>query len=549
MTFKPQITKTYWFIVVAFLILFAPLALDFNFYYPDEVHYSDAAIEMLQNGDFLTPHQGSGELRFNKPIVSYWFVLLGFKLFGINAFAARFFFFISGALILILVYHISLVLHENKKTALLATMIAVSNVTFLMSSMRSIPDILLCLFITISFYGFAGFLRFGNNTPKKFYWMLFLGMAIAYEVKGIPALILGAIELLFLLLNPWQRIKWKKLIHLPSMLSAIILGSFWFVFMYVYYGNEFIQSFYDDQIGERVAINYFTMLGNIGISFGLMLALLFPWITFVKRQSSFFGSGNKTEKAFRIFAITTIVLFTFASGTAFKVYDRYLLPLVPILAVWMASIIIKTIDKEPLILRIWSILAVLVHGILLAFALTISITLKESAAHYIWLFSGLAISSYILYRLFQSRNVLWLALAVPLIAYNLTIVTHTISFPSEGQQIAKILEKNNIDNHQEIGFIGNPQIASKLRIVSKGQYQITNLNELFAEYESENFKVIVVGQKDMYLFPKTSFTVLGNSINWSSYESNELIYSLFKGDYRRMLAQNGKKYYVLMRNH
>jgi len=289
------------------------------------------------------------------------------------------------------------------------------------------------------------------------------------------------------------------------------------------------------------------MLRNLGISFGLMFILLYPWITFVSLKSDSFKPEGKTEKSFNIFAIITILLFTFVSGTVFKFYDRYLLPLVPIISILMASFIGENINRRPAILKIWSILAVIVHGILLAFATTISITLHETAIHHLWVFSGFVVSGYILYRLFKSRNAIWLALAVPLIAYNLTIITHTISFPGEGQQISKILEDNSISNTSEIGFIGNAQIASKLRIITKNTFQVINLSDAFAEYESENYEVLIVSQEDMYLFPSTSFTILGNSNNWSSYESNELIFSLFKGDYRKKLAKFGKKYYVLKR--
>ena len=545
MKIKPQITNSLWFIVAAYLILVAPLALDFNFYYPDEVHYSDAAIEMMQNNDFLTPYQGSGELRFNKPIITYWIVLLGFRIFGISAFAARFFFFLAGAGVLLLVYQICKLIYDSKQTALIGTAIAASNVTFLMSSMRSIPDILLCLFISLSLLGFAGFIRFGNQTPKKYHWLLFVGLALAFEVKGIPAIMIGGYGLLFLLINPWNQIKLKKLIHWPSIITAIIIASYWFVVMFIFYRNEFFKSFYNDQVGERISINFRVVLDNLGLSLGLIAGLLMPWITFISKKQKVFNTENVPQKTFQFFTVIGTAIFVLLAGLVFKFYDRYLLPLVPLWSVMMAFLISENITKKQALIKFWGILSVILQATLLAFAITISITLKEDSIHYIWLFSGLVVTSLISYQLFKTRKMVWLAISVPLIAYNLTIVTHTISFPGEGQQITQILKNNRIDKANEIGFVGNPQIASKLRIASKGNYKVINLNKLYAEYESENYNTLIVSERDMYLYPDSIFSVIGNSVSWSSPNSRLFINSLWNGKYRENLRRYGKKYYII----
>nr|WP_293304666.1 hypothetical protein [Allomuricauda sp.] len=59
-------------------------------YILDEARNSEAAREMFVTGDIIVPYF-NGQLRTDKPPLHYFFMMLGYKLFGVNAFGARFF--------------------------------------------------------------------------------------------------------------------------------------------------------------------------------------------------------------------------------------------------------------------------------------------------------------------------------------------------------------------------------------------------------------------------------------------------------------------------
>lgn len=547
MNYKPQITHNYWFIIAAFLILFAPLALNYNFYYPDEVHYNDAAVQMLNNGDYLTPYQGSGELRFNKPIITYWFVLMGFKLFGISAFAARFFFFLSGAIILLLVYRLANLIYSNKKTALLAIAITAGHPTFLMSSMRSIPDILLCLFMTASALGFAGLIKFGNRTPAIYKWLLYLGLALAFEVKGIPAVLLGAAGLAFLALNPWQRTHWKNLLHWPSLSTALIIASSWFIVMFLKYGQEFTQSFYNDQLGERITISIQSISMNIGLSFLILIALFLPWVSFISKPSGEKQKKQSTEFIFQAFAITWIIAVILMSGMVFKFYERYLLPVIPVCAIWLANLITGKIEIKPRLIKLWSLIMVCGNTVFILAAAVFYLNFDNKPLDYIWLIVAILITILVLYNFFKTKNMVWFSISILTISIHISIITHKISFPNEGQQIVQIIKSSNINTTQGIAFIGDPECSSKLRIACKNELYVVNMDELFAEYESESYDILIVSEDDIFLFPRRDFEYLGNSLSWNSSQSQSLILSALKGNYVQQVQSLGKKYYLLKR--
>ena len=62
-----------------------------------ESNYALTAKEMVLSGDWLSP-QIYGHYWYDKPIMFYWLTALGFKLFGITEFAARFFPAVFGML-------------------------------------------------------------------------------------------------------------------------------------------------------------------------------------------------------------------------------------------------------------------------------------------------------------------------------------------------------------------------------------------------------------------------------------------------------------------
>jgi 4-amino-4-deoxy-L-arabinose transferase-like glycosyltransferase len=261
-----------------FLLLVAPFALQYHFFFPDEMYYLDGAIFMQQNHDYLTPTTHSGELRFNKPILSYYLVLLGHKLFGINAFSSRFFFLLAGALTVLLAYCIGKTISNNKHTASLSAMIAASHPILILSSTRSIPDILLALFVTLSALGVAGLIRFGNKAPTKYLWFFYLGLAFAFEVKGLPAAALGGLAFVFLLVSPAEKISIKKLLHWPSLLITIILAFWWFAVMYSLHGNLFIEGFMEDQVGVRFRTFALRFLSQFVLAVLMMAGFFLPWV-------------------------------------------------------------------------------------------------------------------------------------------------------------------------------------------------------------------------------------------------------------------------------
>ncbi|MBN2805234.1 MAG: glycosyltransferase family 39 protein [Prolixibacteraceae bacterium] len=535
---------SHWFLIVAYILLVGSLALDYHFYYPDELHYTDAAIQMIQSGDYLTPIDGSNHARFNKPIVSYWFVAAGYRMFGIHAFGSRIFFLLAGATICLLVFLIGRLIYNDQTKAYIGMAIAATQIPLIMSSIRSIPDVLLCLFMTLSVLGVAGFIKYGQATPVRYHWMLYLGLALAVGVKGIHALALGIAALAFLCFNPWQAVSIKKLLHWPSMVTAFFLGAWWFVSMYLLYGQDFSYSFLHDQVGTRISGNVFTIGKNLLLSLGFLLLFFIPWIFFIRplheakkwrpSQASVFG-------AFTIFFVmVAVLLISFVSSF----YERYLLPAIPLLSVWMGHLVAENLPLKKKALGFWIVTFMVLHVIILSFAALMLTTMSFRPGNAIFLTTGILLTFGIFYKLIKSLHLGWFALSMLLFAFNLSLITRNISSPDEGEQIFTQLKGMTLDNMTSIGFGGDAQVAAKIRVACSGQYQIMNLSDEYLSSEIPAFDLIIGNEKMITELPSHHYTMISGAASWNPHQGWPLLKAIVNGTYHQELENLGKRYYI-----
>ena len=86
---SPEIKNT----LVLFILSFAICSLNIGgntIYILDEAKNATCALEMMQRNDWVVP-TFNGELRTDKPPLHYFLMLISYRVFGVNEFAARFF--------------------------------------------------------------------------------------------------------------------------------------------------------------------------------------------------------------------------------------------------------------------------------------------------------------------------------------------------------------------------------------------------------------------------------------------------------------------------
>lgn len=126
-----------------------------------ESNYALTAKEMVLSGDWISP-QIYGNYWYDKPVFFYWLTAAGFKIFGFNEFAARFFPALFGMAGLGLLVYAAKKLY-GEKTALWSGVILMTSTEFFLISKSVITDSTLFFFFSMALV----FFYLGYSTQQK----------------------------------------------------------------------------------------------------------------------------------------------------------------------------------------------------------------------------------------------------------------------------------------------------------------------------------------------------------------------------------------------
>ena len=237
-----------------------------------ESNYALTAKEMVLSGDWISP-QIYGNYWYDKPVFFYWLTAAGFKIFGFNEFAARFFPALFGMAGLWLLVYAAKKLY-GEKTAFWSGVILMTSTEFFLISKSVITDSTLFFFFSMALV----FFYLGYSTQQKnYYYGMYTGMALATLTKGpIGFLLPGLIMVLFLVFTRgWREIKNMKVFS--GGLLFFLIAAPWYVAMYNLHGSAFIDQFFGTHNFLRATVSEHPR-DNVFYYYTLVLLLaLFPW--------------------------------------------------------------------------------------------------------------------------------------------------------------------------------------------------------------------------------------------------------------------------------
>ena len=142
--------KLYIFLGTIFIVLIFNLG-SWGLTESSEARYATIAKEMVENNDYINPTLLEIK-HFHKPPVTYYLTALGYKIFGINEFGARFFMQIALLIQIFLLFKITFLLYKNEKIAYAASLIYFTFPITLISIRNLTTDAYLTTFIIASIY-------------------------------------------------------------------------------------------------------------------------------------------------------------------------------------------------------------------------------------------------------------------------------------------------------------------------------------------------------------------------------------------------------------
>lgn len=311
-------------------------------YHFDEGWYTNAAIEMVRTGDYLTPRYPDGSVRFRKPIVTYWVLVTSYASLGIGLVSSRLPFLLAGGAVLWATYRMARSATGSKEGAVLATAILGSNIQFMESATKATPDMLQCLFMTLSLWGAVEIL-FRQRCEPRWYALLYVGAGLAIATKGMLAMVLMVFLWGFVRFGPMPDRSSIPLMHRGWLAAGLLIPLSWFVVSTYLQGSAAISTLVEDQIGDRLEGAPALVLPNLALYLLTPLRFFAPWlvllgIALLAQRDLLVGYvGRRKALVWFVLGWLFVNVVIFSLGNLMR--SRYLLPTYPLTAVLFADLL------------------------------------------------------------------------------------------------------------------------------------------------------------------------------------------------------------------
>ena len=321
------------FLVIAAISLFINVG-SYGVIESSDARYAEIGRAMHVSGDYIHPNLLDVH-HYHKPPFTYQITALGYKIFGINAFGARFFLQLAVILQLILVYRLSILLFGNKKTALWSAIIYFSFPLVLMSSRNLTTDAFLTTFALLSIYSWV---KYRQSGVIKWLYTFTLSLALGFLTKGPVIFIVPVIFILFY--NRTEKAKRNFSIHhITSWLLFLVIAASWFA--YLGYNNPaFLDYFLGKQTADRFSKNAFGRTEPFWYFLAFAPLVSLPWffafIYLLKDQKELF---KRKSLHFAMLMAFVIPLIFFSISSSKRIL--YILPLYGLLAILIADLFLR----------------------------------------------------------------------------------------------------------------------------------------------------------------------------------------------------------------
>jgi 4-amino-4-deoxy-L-arabinose transferase-like glycosyltransferase len=330
----------------------------------DEGFYAEASREMVEGGDWLTPHFNYSE-RWQKPALYYWLTAATYLVFGPTELAARLWSSLSGIGLVLLTFGIARriapgpkgpclrqslgtsgprgsglhPLASSEDAAWLAAAIVATCFGCFAMARLALPDLPLAFLITLAIWTAL------DDRPIVAGAVAGLG----FVMKGPLALVIPAIVLIPIWWHE-QRLRQIRPRDVAAAAAAFaLIGLPWYGAMTFEHGSAYLESFFVGDNLERFATDRFNAPRPLWFYLPIVAGGLLPWSMYaailpwqsvrdvVWRRRPLM----KEEWRLLAWAFIPLLFFTISIGKQ----PRYILPVLPPLGILLARSIVRRVHE------------------------------------------------------------------------------------------------------------------------------------------------------------------------------------------------------------
>lgn len=315
----------------------------------DEAKNAEAAREMWETGNYWVP-KFNGELRTDKPPLHYYFMLLGFNLFGTTVLGARFFSAVMGFVTLLATFGFARK-HLGAPVAQKTLFVLLGSFFFMQEFHLAVPDPYLIAFVTLGLFSFYHFYA----TKKQLYIVLFyFFLAMGVLAKGPIAIALPGLSVGLFLIVQGELKSAFRYYPVLGLLGIAILVVPWFWQVHLKTNGLWTQGFFFDHNISRFSAPMEGHGGIFLITWAFVILGLLPLSMFIPQ--AFRHAWQERKKAPLVFAAIVAAVFILFFSLSSTKLPNYTMPCYAFLAILLGSFFSKKIEVG---FAKWNVISVL----------------------------------------------------------------------------------------------------------------------------------------------------------------------------------------------
>ncbi len=345
----------------------------------DEAKNSECAREMLERGDFIVP-TFNYELRTDKPPLHYYFIMLSYKIFGVNEFSARFFSSVFGGL-LVLITYLFAKRYSGVYSAFFSVLILISSLHMSVQFHMAVPDPYLIFWINASLFSFFVWYR---EKKDIYLYLFYIFSGLGVLTKGPVAVVLPfSIVFSFLFLQKsFNREMFRRLKIIKGLLLVLLISVPWYILVWIKTDGVWIKEFILKHNIHRFSE---PMEGHGGAFFVTFLFIFFGLLPF----SIFFPqvlkkSFKDRKKDIILFLLLFAGIYTLFFAISRTKLPNYTVPVYPSLAILTGYYLSSVKDKVERSI-FWSLMLYVLISIFIVVGLYIGIKQEKEISDLAWL--------------------------------------------------------------------------------------------------------------------------------------------------------------------
>jgi len=309
-----------WVLVAAVLLSFFWQLGAIPLYDLDEGAFTEATREMLESGNYITPHK-DGEPRYDKPVLIYWLQAVSVKLLGLNELALRLPSALAATLWLLALWFF---VRErlDTVTATVAALVMALTLEVSLIAKAATADAVLNLFLALSFFDiYRWYLRPERSTLLRAY----LWMGLGFLTKGPVAVFFPLVVSFLFFLSERSMKDWWRAVFAPlGWLVFLAVAVPWYVAIYIDNGSGFFESFFLRHNLGRFGDTIHGHDGFFGYYFVVLPLIMLPFTGWFLRLVPAFARtwSDPLDRFLWMWFGTVFVFFSF-SGTKLPHYVLY----------------------------------------------------------------------------------------------------------------------------------------------------------------------------------------------------------------------------------